>query len=122
MYVKYINRIADLKYIVLMILLFSQCLSGSSDGTIRLWSLGQQRCIATLRVHDDSVWALQANDTFTTVYSGGRDKRVWATDLRNPEHRTLVCEEKAPILKVRAKKVLQSQVHSDLEACPLWIF
>lgn len=78
-----------------------QCLSGSSDGTIRLWSLGQQRCIATLRVHDDSVWALQANDSFTTVYSGGRDKRVWATDLRNPDHRTLICEEKAPILKVR---------------------
>ncbi|XP_011452468.3 WD repeat-containing protein 48 isoform X1 [Magallana gigas] len=78
----------------------TQCLSGSSDGTIRLWSLGQQRCIATLRVHDDSVWALQANDSFTTVYSGGRDKRVWATDLRNPDQRTLICEEKAPILKL----------------------
>lgn len=68
-----------------------QCLSGSSDGTIRLWSLGQQRCIATLRVHDDSVWALQANDSFTTVYSGGRDKRVWATDLRNPDRSVILC-------------------------------
>ena len=34
------------------------------------------------------------------MYSGGRDQKVWATDLRNPEIRTLVCEEKAPILKV----------------------
>lgn len=82
-----------------MTILF-QCLSGSSDGTIRLWSLGQQRCVATYRVHDDSVWALQANESFTTVYSGGRDRRVWATDLLNPDYRTLICEEKSPILKV----------------------
>ena len=39
----------------------SQCLSGSSDGTIRLWSLGQQRCIQTIRVHDEGVWALQVS-------------------------------------------------------------
>lgn len=36
----------------------TQCLSGSSDGTIKLWSLGQQRCITTIRVHSDGVWAL----------------------------------------------------------------
>ena len=81
-------------------LFWLQCLSGSSDGTIRLWSLGQQRCIATMRVHDEGVWALQANDMFTIVFSGGRDRKVWATDLRDPEHRTLICEEKAPVLKV----------------------
>ncbi|XP_052718579.1 WD repeat-containing protein 48-like [Crassostrea angulata] len=82
----------------------TQCLSGSSDGTIRLWSLGQQRCVATYRVHDDSVWALQANESFTTVYSGGRDRRVWATDLLNPDYRTLICEEKSPILKLELVK------------------
>lgn len=38
-----------------------QCLSGSSDGMIRLWSLGQQRCVATFRVHDEGVWALQVS-------------------------------------------------------------
>lgn len=53
-----------------------------------------------MRVHDEGVWALQANDTFSMVYSGGRDQRVWATELRNPDSRTLICEEKAPILKV----------------------
>ncbi|CAH1799827.1 unnamed protein product [Owenia fusiformis] len=78
----------------------TQCISGSSDGTIRFWSLGQQRCVQTLRVHDDGVWALAANETFTTLYSGGRDHRVWAIDIRNPENRTLICEEKAPILKL----------------------
>ena len=43
---------------------------------------------------------LKVNESFTTVYSGGRDRRVWATDLRNPESRVLICEEQAPILKV----------------------
>eukprot|EP00064_Thunnus_orientalis_P004799 superscaffoldBa00000448_g4811 len=78
----------------------TQCLSGSSDGTIRLWSLGQQRCIATYRVHDEGVWALQVNEAFTHVYSGGRDKKIYCTDLRNPDIRVLICEEKAPVLKM----------------------
>ncbi|EPY86850.1 WD repeat-containing protein 48 isoform 2 [Camelus ferus] len=77
-----------------------KCLSGSSDGTIRLWSLGQQRCIATYRVHDEGVWALQVNDAFTHVYSGGRDRKIYCTDLRNPDIRVLICEEKAPVLKI----------------------
>ncbi|XP_047667513.1 WD repeat-containing protein 48a isoform X3 [Tachysurus fulvidraco] len=77
-----------------------KCLSGSSDGTIRLWSLGQQRCIATYRVHDEGVWALQVNEAFTHVYSGGRDRKIYCTDLRNPDIRVLICEEKAPVLKM----------------------
>ena len=47
----------------------TQCISGSSDGTIRLWSLGQQRCIATYSCHEEGVWALQANDSFTQVHT-----------------------------------------------------
>ncbi|RXM99027.1 WD repeat-containing protein 48 [Acipenser ruthenus] len=78
----------------------TQCLSGSSDGTIRLWSLGQQRCIATYRVHDEGVWALQVNEAFTHVYSGGRDRKIYCTDLRNPDIRVLICEEKASVLKM----------------------
>lgn len=85
----------------------TQCLSGSSDGTIRLWSLGQQRCVATFRVHDEGVWTLQANDTFSVVYSAGRDRRVWATDIRNPEYRTLICEEKAPVLRLELSSIEQ---------------
>lgn len=36
----------------------TQCLSGSSDGTIKLWSLGQQQCVQTFRIHTEGVWAL----------------------------------------------------------------
>lgn len=95
---KYFQR---LKYLLnWSVLVVAQCLSGSSDGTIRLWSLGQQRCIATYRVHDEGVWALQVNEAFTHVYSGGRDRKIYCTDLRNPDIRVLICEEKAPVLKV----------------------
>ncbi|XP_046396386.1 WD repeat-containing protein 48 [Ischnura elegans] len=78
----------------------TQCLSGSSDGTIKLWSLGQQRCISTIRVHTEGVWTLLSNDNFGHVISGGRDRRVWMTDVRNPERRVLICEESAPILRL----------------------
>ncbi|XP_077990017.1 WD repeat-containing protein 48-like [Glandiceps talaboti] len=78
----------------------TQCLSGSSDGTIRLWSIGQQRCIATYRMHDEGVWSLQANDSFTTFWSGGRDRRIFQTDMRLPESSILVCEESAPVLRM----------------------
>uniref|UniRef100_A0A8D0FUE7 WD repeat-containing protein 48 n=1 Tax=Strix occidentalis caurina TaxID=311401 RepID=A0A8D0FUE7_STROC len=96
-----VNRQSLLKYLFdLSMMVVAQCLSGSSDGTIRLWSLGQQRCIATYRVHDEGVWALQVNEAFTHVYSGGRDRKIYCTDLRNPDIRVLICEEKAPVLKM----------------------
>lgn len=78
----------------------TQCLSASSDGSIRLWSLGQQRCVATILVHDEGVWTLQANESFNTVYSGGKDRRVMMTDIRQPQNRTVICEENASILKL----------------------
>ena len=59
----------------------TQALSGSSDGTVRLWSLGQQRCIETFHVHDEGVWSLAVDEGFSTFYSGGRDKRVCVTEL-----------------------------------------
>ncbi|XP_043462257.1 WD repeat-containing protein 48 [Leptopilina heterotoma] len=78
----------------------TQCLSASSDGTIKLWSLGQQRCVQTIKVHSEGVWALLVNDTFSHVLSGGRDKKVIMTELKNPQRYSLICEEKAPILKM----------------------
>lgn len=77
----------------------TQCLSASSDGTVRLWSLGQQRCVATLKIHEEGVWCLQANESFNIVYSGGKDKKIFVTDLRSECH-ALLCEESAPILKL----------------------
>jgi WD repeat-containing protein 48 len=38
--------------------LFLKCISASSDHSIRIWSLGQQRCISKLHVHSDAVWTL----------------------------------------------------------------
>jgi WD repeat-containing protein 48 len=46
------------------------CLSGGSDHTIRLWDLGQQRCVQTYSVHSDSVWALVPDASFSRVFSG----------------------------------------------------
>ena len=105
------------KYIFVFSYPCVQCLSGSSDGTIRLWSLGQQRCIATMRVHDEGVWALQANEAFTVVWSGGRDQRVFQTELRNVDNRVLVCEEKAPILKVKERFSFNLEREKERDSC-----
>lgn len=78
----------------------SSLLSASSDGTIRLWSIPQQRCVSIIRVHDEGVWTLQTNDSFNFVYSGGKDCKVFRTDLKNTSNTTLICEESAPILKI----------------------
>lgn len=44
---------------------------------------------------------LQATETFSHVISGGRDKRVVMTELScYPERYTVICEEKAPVLKM----------------------
>ncbi|MBA0728437.1 hypothetical protein Golax_001338, partial [Gossypium laxum] len=70
------------------------CLSGSSDSMIRLWDLGQQRCVHSYAVHTDSVWALASTPTFTHVYSGGRDlslalhdDSIWVATTDSSVHR-----------------------------------
>ncbi|CAI5512538.1 unnamed protein product [Closterium sp. Naga37s-1] len=73
------------------------CLSGSSDSIIRLWDLGQQRCVHSYAVHTDSVWAVAANEEFTRVYSGGRDACVYVTDLATRES-ILLAKEDRPVL------------------------
>ncbi|CAF0757335.1 unnamed protein product [Brachionus calyciflorus] len=78
----------------------TQCISASSDHTIRLWSLGQQRCISTIEIHTEGVWTLCVNESFNKVYSGGKDFRIYATDLRNPDDSVLVCEENNPVLSI----------------------
>lgn len=78
----------------------TQVVSGSSDGTIKLWNLGQQRCVQTLHIHTEGVWTLLMTDNFSHVISGSRDKKIFITELRNPTNSVLVCEEKAPVLKL----------------------
>ncbi|KAD0637534.1 hypothetical protein E3N88_43948 [Mikania micrantha] len=72
------------------------CLSGSSDSMIRLWDLGQQRCVHSYAVHTDSVWALASSPNFSHVYSGGRDLSLYITDLATRES-ILLCTKDYPI-------------------------
>lgn len=57
--------------------------SGSSDGSMRLWDLRTQRTVHTYDPHTDSVWALAADEAFTRIYSGGRDKHVFLTGTQH---------------------------------------
>ncbi|KAH1027199.1 hypothetical protein HUJ05_000755 [Dendroctonus ponderosae] len=75
-------------------------LKGSSDGSIKIWNIGQQRCIQTILLHTEAVWALLATENFTYLISGGRDKKVIMTDLKNVQNSVLVCTEEAPVLKM----------------------
>ena len=56
-------------------------LSGSSDTTIKLWSLtAPQRCVVTYTHSQDSVWALASNHPYLeTFWAGGRDG--WVTKM-----------------------------------------
>lgn len=74
-------------------------MSGSSDSMIRLWDLGQQRCVHSYAVHTDSVWALASTPTFSHVYSGGRDLSLYLTDLATRES-VLLCTKDHPILQL----------------------
>lgn len=67
---------------------------------MRLWSIGQQRCIATFRVHDQGVWSLCPYENFTSFFSSGRDQKVILTDLRQDDCSVLLFVEKSPVLAV----------------------
>ncbi|KAN0059921.1 hypothetical protein ACQY0O_007893 [Thecaphora frezii] len=56
-------------------------LSGSADSTVRLWSLGEQRCLHTFTHHADSVWSLFSDHPDLDVfYSGDRQGYVCKVD------------------------------------------
>lgn len=60
----------------------TKILSGSSDSTIKLWSVKAQRCITTYETHPDSVWSLYSNHPELKVfYSGSRDGLVNKTQI-----------------------------------------
>lgn len=59
-----------------------QILSGSSDATIKLWSVHARRCLATYETHPDSVWSLFSDHPdLRTFYSGSRDGLVTRTEI-----------------------------------------
>ncbi|KAJ1955537.1 hypothetical protein EC988_001827 [Linderina pennispora] len=55
-------------------------LSGSSDTTVKLWSMRMRRCLSTFSQHNDSVWSLySSHPRFQTFYSASRDGLVAKT-------------------------------------------
>uniref|UniRef100_A0A915AQJ8 WD repeat-containing protein 48 homolog n=1 Tax=Parascaris univalens TaxID=6257 RepID=A0A915AQJ8_PARUN len=79
----------------------TQCVSASSDGTIKLWSIGQQCCISSHKCHSEGVWALQADSSFSYVYSGGRDKQVFRTAINDFKSSQLMFVDDAPIQRLQ---------------------
>nr|CAD7413709.1 unnamed protein product [Timema poppensis] len=48
----------------------------------------------------DSAAGCPTTESFSHVISGGRDRKIFMTDIRFPERRVLICEESAPVLKM----------------------
>lgn len=78
----------------------SKVVSASSDCTLKVWDLGQQRCLETVEVHDDSVWTLAWDSANKRVFSGGRDKAVWCTDLATLESHLVAAKLPGPVLSL----------------------
>ncbi|KAK6587059.1 hypothetical protein PZA11_000349 [Diplocarpon coronariae] len=58
-------------------------MTASSDQTIKVWSVTAGRCMHTLTMHNDSVWALFSDDPDLGVfYSSDRSGLVVKTDVR----------------------------------------
>lgn len=81
------------------------CLTGGSDGRLKLWDLRQRRCIsdyggaedddefgATTKpsFHTDSIWNIEPSSTFDTCFTGGRDGSIYHTDLAGDDQYTLL--------------------------------
>ncbi|GMS89363.1 hypothetical protein PENTCL1PPCAC_11538 [Pristionchus entomophagus] len=77
----------------------TKCISASSDGSFRLWDIGMQRCIYTWNTHDEGVWTLEVDSSFSTVFSAGRDRRVYRTSLIDCSSEFLFIED-APVKKL----------------------
>ncbi len=83
-----------------------RCVSGGADRSLRLWDMRSARQLARIGCHSDSVWAVAADASFSTVWSGGRDGAVWATALTGGyEDDGAATDTEAPVLS-RARSCL----------------
>jgi WD40 repeat protein len=90
-------------------------LSGSSDGTLKLWDLGMQRCVQTYVVHTDTVSAVLAcaasgEADWSMAITGSRDGRVFRTHLATRTAELLV--QQAPPVSAMAY---------DAQTSRLWV-
>lgn len=97
-----------------------QCVSTSSDRTVRLWDLRQRRG-DVVALHHDSVWALAVNASLSHIYSGSRDGQIRVTD---PVARrsSLLAVVNAPVLRLALMpgedQVWASSTQSTVECWP----
>lgn len=53
-----------------------QCVSASSDGTVRLWSIGEQRVIRVFQISEQGIWTLAVDPNFRWVYAAGKQADI----------------------------------------------
>ncbi|QSL65953.1 hypothetical protein MERGE_003090 [Pneumocystis wakefieldiae] len=80
-------------------------LSGSSDTTIKAWSLGERRCLQTFTIHGSSVWSLFSPDSrLNTFYSGDKSGYLMRTltMLLSEEENVsyVICREQSGINRI----------------------
>ncbi|ODV64265.1 WD40 repeat-like protein [Ascoidea rubescens DSM 1968] len=62
-------------------------LSGSSDSTVKLWSLKNNRVFKTFDMHNSSIWSLYSDfKDFKVFYSGDKNGYIYKTDLRGSNY------------------------------------
>jgi WD repeat-containing protein 48 len=83
-------------------------LTASSDQTVKVWSMTAGRCMYTLTMHNDSVWALHSDSPELDVfYSADRSGMVAKSDVRNCAEMdeglsVAICQEQSGVTKLLA--------------------
>ncbi|KAG9008693.1 hypothetical protein FRB93_006239 [Tulasnella sp. JGI-2019a] len=94
-------------------------LSGSSDASIKLWSLTAQKCLHTFNHHLDSVWTLFSNHpTLDIFYSGDRSGLVCKVDVEGCNDLSegecvVICKDAPDPEEVRAPEGVNKIVAMD---------
>ncbi|CAM9717737.1 unnamed protein product, partial [Discosporangium mesarthrocarpum] len=91
----------------------SRVVSGSSDGTLRVWDVRQQCCLGVYELAAGSVWAMHPSPHDSDIYySGGIGQQVFRTDFRTGCS-TLVCISEERILDMAIEEVPAASSGSD---------
>ncbi len=81
---------------------------------MRVWDLGQQRCVSSYAVHDGAVWALAMDPAFTAATTGGRDGCIyrWAAAAWVPfgSYQPHPCKIRYELSKVTKKIFSESSI------------